>query len=54
MEDPDNHEKFKNECRTYESPRLGVKKEGVQSGWMMTRIKVNAKARGACRKAEWE
>ncbi|KAH8690569.1 hypothetical protein BGW36DRAFT_400996 [Talaromyces proteolyticus] len=53
-EDPDNEGELRPECRTFESPRLGVAREGTTSGWMMTRIEVITRARGYCQAPEWE
>jgi hypothetical protein len=53
-EDPDNAGVRRPECRTFESPRLGVAREGTQSGWMMTRIELTSRARGYCQWPEWE
>ena len=53
-EDPDFEGGYRPECRTFESPRLGVAREGTQSGWMMTRIEVTTRARGECEAVEWE
>lgn len=53
-EDPEVEGASRPECRTFESPRLGVPREGTQSGWMMTRIEVTAKAKGDCKAVDWE
>ncbi|QKX63821.1 uncharacterized protein TRUGW13939_10992 [Talaromyces rugulosus] len=53
-EDPDNGGVRRPECRTFESPRLGVAREGTQSGWMMTRIELTSRARGYCQWPEWQ
>lgn len=53
-EDPDFEGEWRPECRTFESPRLGVAREGTQSGWMMTRIEVTTGARGECQSVDWE
>lgn len=41
-------------CLTSNSPRLGIKKPGVQSGWMVQRINATVHAKGVCEKAVWD
>ena len=40
-------------CLTSHSPRLGVKKAKVQSGWMVYRINSTMSAMGVCDEAIW-
>ncbi|KAL1968114.1 hypothetical protein VTN77DRAFT_2245 [Rasamsonia byssochlamydoides] len=44
----------RSKCRTSNSPRLGMKKPGVQSGWAVHRINATMNVMGVCDEAVWD